>query len=367
MHVRYLKYLLAMTLPLTVAVSFSVEGWLAFLPLIYLFGALPTLELLTRPDPRNLSAAESELRRNDRVYDYLLYMMVPMQWGFVVWFLFSVSQPGLSWITLAGRITGMGLMCGAFGINVAHELGHRATKHEQWMSKALLLTSLYMHFFIEHNRGHHRNVATPEDPATARKNEWLHPFLVRSIVFSYLSAWQIELASLKRKHIRLLSPRNEMLRFLIIQVALLVGIALLFSPASMLQFVLAAGIGILLLETVNYVEHYGLLRHETSPGKYERTMPHHSWNSDHILGRLMLFELSRHSDHHFIASKKYQVLDHYQNSPQMPTGYPGMIVLACFPPLWFWVMNPRVDHWRQQVDRWSQQAPTPTFVEGLPA
>lgn len=322
---------------------------------------------MMRPDPRNLSEAESELRKNDRIYDYMLYLTVPMQWGFVVWFWFAISQPELSWVTVAGRITAMGLMCGTFGINVAHELGHRATKYEQWMSKTLLLTSMYMHFFIEHNRGHHRNVATPDDPATARKNEWLHPFLVRSTVYSYLSAWKIELASLKRKQINPLSLQNEMLRFLIIQVGLLIGIALLFSPATMMQFALAAGIGIFLLETVNYVEHYGLVRNEISPGKYERTMPHHSWNSDHVLGRLMLFELSRHSDHHFIASKKYQILDHYDDTPQMPTGYPGMIVLACFPPLWFWVMNPRVEQWRQQVDRSSQQVETQTLGKGVPA
>ena len=365
MHVRYLKYLLAMTLPVTAAISFSTQGWLTFLPLLYFFGVVPTLELLTRPDPHNLSDAEAELRKHDRVYDYLLYLIVPIQYGFLIWFLFAMSQPDLSWLTIAGRITAMGLMCGAFGINVAHELGHRSSKREQWISKALLLTSLYMHFFIEHNRGHHRNVATPEDPATARKNEWLHPFLLRTVVFSYLSAWKIELGSLKRKNIRPLSPRNEMLRFLVIQIGFVVGIALLFSPATMVCFLLAAGIGIFLLETVNYVEHYGLMRSEISPGKYERTMPHHSWNSDHILGRLLLFELSRHSDHHFIASKKYQILAHHERSPQMPTGYPGMVVLACCPPLWFRVMNPRVDRWSQQVE--TPLAESPSLVDGLPA
>jgi len=271
-----------------------------------------------------------------------------------------MSQPDLDWMTIVGRVSAMGLMCGSFGINVAHELGHRSTKREQWMAKALLLTSMYMHFIIEHNRGHHRHVATPDDPATARKNEWLHTFLVRSVVYSYISAWKIELNSLKRKNIHPLSLKNEMFRFLMIQIGFLVAIAVVFSPTSMLYFATAAGIGIFLLETVNYVEHYGLVRNEVSPGKYERTMPHHSWNSDHILGRLMLFELSRHSDHHFVASKKYQVLEHHEDSPQMPTGYPGMIVLACFPPLWFLVMNPKVDHWSQQVQ-------TPSLVGSVSA
>nr|AKB95182.1 alkane-1-monooxygenase [uncultured bacterium] len=350
MNVRYLKYLLALSLPMLASVSFMADGWLTLLPLLYFYGIVPSLELILRPDPKNLSDTETEMRRVDPIYDYLLYLIVPIQYGFLFWFLLVISQPDLSWVTIVGRVTAMGLMCGSFGINVAHELGHRSTKHEQWMSKALLLTSLYMHFFIEHNRGHHRNVGTPDDPATARKGEWLHTFLIRSTLYSYLSAWKIELAMLRRKGIHPLSPRNEMLRFLVIQVALVGGIALLFSPTAMVYFLSAAGIGIFLLETVNYVEHYGLVRHEVSPGKYERTMPHHSWNSDHILGRLMLFELSRHSDHHFIASKKYQVLEHYDDSPQMPTGYPGMIVLACFPPLWFLVMDPRVERWNRQAD-----------------
>jgi len=350
MNVRHLKYLLVMTQPVMVAVSFSVEGWLTFLPLFYAFAFLPIVELLTRPDSQNLSESEAELRKNDRVYDYLLYLMVPLQYAFLVWFLFAMSQPELSWVTIAGRIVSMGQLCGVIGINVGHELGHRSKKYEQTLAKALLLTSLYMHFFIEHNRGHHRNVATPDDPATAKRNEWLHLFLVRSIFFSYLSAWKIELGMLQRKGISPLSPRNEMLRYLVIQIAMVIGIAFLFSSTVALYFVIAACMGISLLETINYVEHYGLVRHEISPGKYERTMPHHSWNSDHILGRLMLFELSRHSDHHYIASKKYQVLDHHDHSPQMPTGYPGMVVLAGCPPLWFWVMNPIVDQWNQQAE-----------------
>ncbi len=360
MNVRYLKYFSVLIVPLLAGISFTTSGWFTFLPLMFVYGLVPSLELLMRPDPQNLSAAEAALRKEDRIYDYMLYLLVPLQFGFLIWFLFSVSQPELTGWTLAGRISAMGLLCGLFGINVAHELGHRATKHEKWMSKALLLTSLYMHFFIEHNRGHHRRVATPDDPATARKNEWLPVFLVRSVLFSFLSAWQIESESLKRKGFSQWSLRNEMLRFMIIQFSLVAAIGFLFSPVVMLYFLLAAGIGVWLLEVVNYIEHYGLTRREIESGKYERTMPQHSWNSDHVLGRILMFELSRHSDHHFIASKKFQVLDHHEDVPQMPTGYPGMMVLACCPPLWFHVMNPR-------ADQWSQQAETPVLSsEALP-
>ena len=129
---------------------------------------------------------------------------------------------------------------------------------------------------------------------------------------------------------------------------ILLGLILyIFSWKVLLAFVLAAIIGILLLETVNYIEHYGLLRQRTASGRYERVRHVHSWNSDHQIGRLMLFNLSRHSDHHYKASKKYQVLDSLPDSPQMPTGYPGMMVLALVQPLWFRVMDRKLDLLRE--------------------
>ena len=233
-------------------------------------------------------------------------------------------------------------MCGVLGINVAHELGHRRTKYEKLLAKTLLMTSLYPHFFIEHNYGHHKNVATAADPASARYNELLYAFWLRSIVGSYLHAWKFESERLARKKTSALSLNNEMVRFTIIEIALLVAIFLLFGIAVLVGFLIAALFGILLLETVNYIEHYGLSRKLVTDTRYEKTTPIHSWNSNHILGRIFLFELSRHSDHHAYPHKKYQVLESYEECPQMPTGYPGMMLLSTVPPLWFWVMNRRV-------------------------
>ena len=102
-------------------------------------------------------------------------------------------------------------------------------------------------------------------------------------------------------------------------------------------------VSFLFLETINYVEHYGLLRKKELSGRYERVKPHHSWNSNHVFGRLMMFNLSRHSDHHYKAHKKYQVLNHHDAAPQLPTGYPGMMILSLIPPLWFHIMNPKLD------------------------
>jgi alkane 1-monooxygenase len=214
------------------------------------------------------------------------------------------------------------------------------------MAKALLLTSQYIHFFIEHNKGHHKNVATHEDPSSARLNESIYVFYPRTIIFSYISAWKIATDEMKKKNRSWL--QNEMLQAQLIQLAFILLIYSLLGLKVMLFYLAAAFMGILLLECVNYIEHYGLSRAKKESGIYERAMPHHSWNSNHVIGRLMLFELSRHSDHHYIASRKYQILRHHDHSPQMPTGYPGMMILAHIPPLWFWVMHSNMKQLRKQ-------------------
>lgn len=339
---RALKYLAVLTLPLTVAISFSSTGWWCWLPLIYVFGMLPLLELFIRPSEHNLEEAEEEMVRKDRLYDWLLYAMLPLQFAFVFWFCWQHAAALPDGVSLAGRIVGLGLMCGTMGINVGHELGHRPKAYEQRIAQGLLLSSLYMHFFIEHNRGHHKHVSTPEDPASSRMGEWIFTFWLRSLLGSYFSAWRLEFARMQRLGKARLSFSNQMLQFQLVQLALVAGIGLGFGWEVALYFVGAAFIGALLLETVNYIEHYGLSRSETGKGRYERVMPWHSWNSNHALGRLLLFELSRHSDHHYIASRPYPLLRHFDDAPQMPTGYPGMMLMALIPPLWFAIMNPRV-------------------------
>jgi len=331
-----------MTLPIVVAIAFVLSGPWVFLPVVYAFGFLPLAELLVGTDRTNLTSAEKELRKKDSLFDWMLYLIVPMQFGFLFWFLSIIGSSNMWSAEWWGRVLSMGIMCGVFGINVAHELGHRQTKAEQLMAKALLLTSLYMHFFIEHNYGHHRNVSTPEDPSSARKGEWLYLFIIRSMTLSLVSAWRIEAKRLQRKKRTPFSLSNQTLMMWLLEAAAVAVVWWAFGGAVVMAFALSALIGGILLETINYIEHYGLMRKKVSEFRYEDVNPAHSWNSNHIIGRLMLFELSRHSDHHFDASKKYQLLDNFDTSPQMPTGYPGMMVLAALPPLWFWLMNPRI-------------------------
>jgi alkane 1-monooxygenase len=336
---RWFKYLSPFVVFIMAWVSFYGHGWLTFLPVFYAFLGIPLLELWIRPSGQNLSAAEEEIAKADHKYDLILYAIVPLQYFSLYLFLNSLTQPGLNALDISGRIIGMGLMCGVFGINVAHELGHRVNRFEQHLAKALLLTSQYIHFFIEHNKGHHKHVATHEDPSSARLNESIFMFYPRTLIFSYLSAWKIANKEMQKKGLSAFHFKNEMLQAQLIQLAFLGIIFLIWGWNILLYYLMAAFIGILLLECVNYIEHYGLYRKKTESGNYERAMPAHSWNSNHIIGRLMLFELSRHSDHHYLASRKYQILRHHEHSPQMPTGYPGMMLLAHIPPLWFNIMR----------------------------
>ncbi len=342
MAIKVLKYLSPLCIFILAYFSFTNKGVYVWLPLIFVWIMIPLLETMIQPNENNMAAAEQEIAKTNKWYDYMLYVIVFFQYAALLYFLFSMKEPGLSVWDVTGRIFSMGLLCGTFGINVAHELGHRVNKKEQMLAKLLLATSLYMHFFIEHNKGHHKNVATPQDPSSARFNEPVYFFYVRTILFSYLSAWHIANEDCHKKNVPTFSFKNEMLQAHIYQLLLLGIIFYFFGGLILLYFIAAAFAGIALLETVNYIEHYGLKRKETAMGKYERALPQHSWNSSHPIGRLLLFELSRHSDHHYMASRKYQILQHHKNAPQLPTGYPGSMLLSLVPPLWFYVMNKKI-------------------------
>lgn len=342
MNWKTLKYATPLIIYALAVNAFFAKDIGIFLPLMVVWIGIPLLELWVKPNASNMDAAEEEIARTDRTYDAWLYLIVPLQYSALYLFLDSFRQQPLEGWMIAGRIFVMGLLCGTFGINVGHELGHRTNRYEQNLAKALLLTSLYMHFYIEHNRGHHKRVSTPEDPSSARAGETVYAFYRRSIFGSYQSAWDISTRERRRKNIPWWHPKHEMLMFQLLQITLVLAIGAIFGALIAVWFVCAAVIGFLLLETVNYIEHYGLSRKKTGTESYERPKPTHSWNSDHVVGRLVLFELSRHSDHHYMASRKYQTLRHHEDAPQMPTGYPGMMILSLLPPLWFRVMNPRI-------------------------
>ncbi|MEM6379496.1 MAG: alkane 1-monooxygenase, partial [Bacteroidota bacterium] len=260
----------------------------------------------------------------------------------LAYFLVVIQNTAFGTMEYWGRLIAMGMMCGVLGINVGHELGHRHSRLEQFFGEILLLTSLNTHFLPYHNGGHHLNVATPKDPATARKNQLLYTFWFTSHFKSYVQAWQLENKLMRHQDQSIFSWKNRMVIYTIANIALLSTSYFLFGSYVLWTFIAAAVIGIGLLETINYIEHYGLVRQQNAKGRYEPVRHHHSWNSDHVLGRAVLFNLSRHSDHHYNGSIKYQVLKSVESSPQMPTGYPGMVLLAVLQPIWFWVMNKKL-------------------------
>ncbi|REH46571.1 alkane 1-monooxygenase [Tenacibaculum gallaicum] len=339
---KALKFLTILILPITVYISFTSMGWLTLLPLVVFFGFVPLLELLFNPDKENLSKEQEEQEKENKLYTYILYTTVPVQLLFLGWFLWMMKDAQLTTIEYIGRISAMGLLCGVIGINVGHELGHRNNRFDEFLGEVLLLTSLNTHFLPYHNAGHHFNVATPKDAATARKNEIVYLFWIRSHFQSYYQAWETENRRLQNSGRNWLHLQNRMLIYTVCNILLLAGTFFLFGLNALLAFTAAAVFGILLLETVNYIEHYGLLRKQNEKGRYERVKRTHSWNSDHRIGMLMLFNLSRHSDHHYNGSKHYQLLKSLPESPQMPTGYPGMMLVALMPPLWFSIMNKKL-------------------------
>lgn len=339
MQIGKLKYLTIFLLPLTVGIGFLGKGWLTFLPLLTFFVVVPLLELVCKIDDSNLLGSERDEAEADPYYSWLLYLMLPVQFGYLFWFLNTEFEQ--SFETL-GAILSMGLMCGVIGINVGHELGHRSNRLERLVGELLLLSSLENHFLPYHNRGHHTNVGTPKDPATARRNEPLYVFWFRSHFGSYIQAWQIEWVRMGIMKRARLGFSNLMVVYTLTQLIFCFGIYWFLGLEALYRFLMVAGIGILLLETVNYIEHYGLMRKQRENGTYESVKRIHSWNANNVLGRVVLFELTRHSDHHFKADRPYQVLETHEGSPTMPTGYPGMMLLSLIPPLFFKVVNPRI-------------------------
>ena len=343
-----LPYLTAYVLVLFCFFSFTQNGIWSASTVLLVYCLIPILEWKLPIAEKKISDSLEKELTNNKSFDVILFLIVPCQYMLLFQFLNRVTS-GLTTPFEAITLTlTMGIACGVLGINVAHELGHRTEKLHQNLSSALLLTSLYMHFTIEHNKGHHKNVATQEDPSTARFGESVYSFWIRCIPQTFKSAWKIEAKELKRKGRSVWSINNPMIKYLIIQVSFIGFIYFLFGIKGMFFFTAAAFIGILHLETVNYIEHYGLLRKRVNEFRYENVQVWHSWNNNRIIGRLFLFDLTLHSDHHYKVHKHYQVLQSTENSPELPVGYPSAMLLSLFPKVWFKMMHPLIDQLNQQ-------------------
>ena len=315
------------------------------------FVLFPLLDFAIGMDSTNPPDSVLKFLEQDRYYRWCTYLFIPIQYGGLIFACWLWASGDLNVVESVGLALTMGVV-GGIAINTAHELGHKRASSEKWLSRVALAQTGYGHFFIEHNRGHHVKVATPEDPASSRLGESFWAFLPRTVVGSLRSAWEIEATRLDRLEERRFSRHNDVLTAWAMTVVLFAGLALVFGPVVLPYLLLQAVIGFSLLEVVNYLEHYGLLRQKREDGRYERCLPEHSWNSNNVASNVLLYHLQRHSDHHANPTRRYQALRHVNEAPQLPTGYAGMIVLAWFPPLWRRVMDPRLlEHYEGDVTK----------------
>jgi alkane 1-monooxygenase len=231
----------------------------------------------------------------------------------------------------------------SYGIFVAHELLHRKSKLDKALAEIMMVTVMYPHFCIEHIYGHHRYAATARDPATSRLEETVYAFVPRSIFGGMFHAWRFEVAHLQRHGYHWFNFRNRMLRYAAEIVAMLAVVFYFFDMLGVLALFVQAVVAVVTLEVINYVQHYGLLRKEIAPGLHENTNVSHSWNSECWFSNSYWLNLGRHSDHHYAANRSFQMLRKFENEPELPAGFPAMFLLAFVPPLWFRVMNPRVE------------------------
>ena len=342
---RYL-WLLGLVVPLLPFISYGLVdltglGVMWWAGPFVVFVMIPLLDLAIGKDSSNPPDSILRALEEDRYYRWCTYLFIPLQYAGLVFACTRWASGNLSLLEDLGLAVTVA-MVGGIAINTAHELGHKRPKHEKWLAKLALAQSGYGHFFIEHNRGHHVRVATPEDPASARLGESFWEFLPRTVWGSLRSAIELEHRRLDRGGQRFVSAQNDVLNAWAFSAVLFVALVAGFGPSVAPWLVLQAVFSFSLLEAVNYLEHYGLARQKLDDGRYERCRPEHSWNSDNIASNVFLYHLQRHSDHHAHPTRRYQALRHFEQLPELPSGYASMILLAYATPLWFAKLDPMV-------------------------
>jgi alkane 1-monooxygenase len=342
---RYV-WLLGLVIPVTPflawglveATGLGVFWWLGPL-LVYVL--MPVLDSVIGTDAENPPDRILAWLERDRYYRWCTYAYIPLQYASLVGACALWAHGDLSFLESLGLACTVGVVSG-FAINAAHELGHKRDKSEKWLAKIALAQTFYGHFFVEHNRGHHVRVATPEDPASSRLGESFYAFWPRTVKGSLTSAVELEWSRLRRLKRNPWTIKNDLLNAWLMSVVLFAGLTAIFGLSVLPWLAFQAVYGFTLLEIVNYLEHYGLTRQKKDDGRYERCRPEHSWNSNNVASNVFLYHLQRHSDHHANPTRRYQALRHFEEAPQLPSGYGGMIVVAAIPPLWRRIMDHRV-------------------------
>ncbi|NOX70688.1 MAG: alkane 1-monooxygenase [Gammaproteobacteria bacterium] len=321
-------------------VETGVEGWL-LLPLALGYILAPVLDVILGEDENNPPEEVVLQLDADRYYRFLTYIVVPIHFVSLIGVAWFAATHDLSTWAFVGLAMIAGMSSG-LGINTGHELGHKKSALERTLAKIVLAVPVYGHFWVEHNRGHHRDVATPEDPASSRMGENIYRFALREIPGAFARAWKIEKDRLERRGSSVWNTNNQILQSMaisfVLQIGLLIALGWLMIPFLLIHNVFAWW----QLTSANYIEHYGLLREKDANGRYRRCEPYHSWNSNHVYSNLVLFHLERHSDHHAHPLRRYQSLRHYDDLPTLPNGYFGSYLIAYVPWLWYRMMDKRL-------------------------
>ena len=370
---RYL-WLIAVLFPLFPLIAmglmnWSGQEWMLWIPLIFLYVFIPLLDYLFPNDRSNPPEEIVPQLEADIYYRVLNFLTVPLHFVILIVGAWFVTNNNLGWSGYLGLSLTVGVISG-FGINTGHELGHKKTFMDRLAARLVLAVPFYGHFSVEHNVGHHAEVATPEDTASARFGESIYKFVLREIPGGISRAWRLEGKRLQRRGIKTWSLQNEILQSYLVSVLLYGGLIIAFGPVILSFLLIQAAFAWWQLTGANYIEHYGLLRQKLPNGRYERCRPQHSWNANHVASNLITFHLERHSDHHAYAARHYQSLRHFDDVPQLPSGYFGMFLLSYVPFLWRKVMDPKVLEWatgdmsRVNVDPAWQRKHGPVVLDG---
>ncbi len=320
------------------------NAWFAVIPLLLYYVALPIIDTLVGEDPYNPPEEVVEQMAEDAFYRRLLFLALPFFFFSFFTVIYTVTAMDLSIWAAVALVFSAGITSGT-GLVVSHELGHKQRSVDQWGGKIAAALTGYGHFNIEHNRGHHLHVATPEDAASARLGESIYTFARREIPAVLRRGWMLEAQRLERKGLPFLHWRNDILQGYAITLLIAAALIAVCGWTALPFILLHHAVGWYHLSQANYVEHYGLKRARKANGKYEPCQPKHSWNTNHIISNLLLFHLQRHSDHHTNPIRPYQSLRNFEAIPHLPSGYPGSFALAAVPPLWRRVMDKKVCAW----------------------
>lgn len=352
----YLLFLLTPTLmpaALHLGALAGLPDLMAWYPVFWVFGLIPVLDHLVGEDRVNPDeATETRAMQDDAYYRILTLLAVPIQIALLAWSAWVFVRWDFGFWGKLGWLVSMGVVSGINAINIAHELVHRHGRLEPWAGGLLLSLVAYAGFKVEHVRGHHVNVSTPLDASSARYGQSLYAFLPHAWKWNFLNAWKLEAERLARRGLPAMHWRNELVWWYGLTALMAATITAVLGWAGLLFFAGQCFVAFTELEVINYVEHYGLHRRRRPDGRFERTTRQHSWNSSYLLTNLFLFQLQRHSDHHAHPARRYQVLRHFDDSPQLPGGYAAMVLLAMVPPLWRRVMDPRVQaYYREEPEQ----------------